>query len=442
MSDDTLTAQVSGLPQTPEQVQAIVDELRKNRQFGEYAQLTGDRALAPFGTSLLSDSQEDARQLGAQAQKNVSEKLQSSQFDNLMKHQDTQSNYQDRDLAQRLSIAQMEDQTRRDIASNKLGAVGLGPADQSMIDSIGSYKQPLPSSRSPRNLAIIDAVTSQYPQYDANIYTQRKKAESDFGTGAKGDMLRQADVAIQHLDTADNLAAQLHNTNYPLVNSGINFFKNMTGSPDIKAFSTAKNLVSDEVNKFVLGSGAGSLADRKSLQDQIDSANSPAALKAVTDTLRTLMGGQMTGLKGQYEASTGLDNFESRLHPRTLEALGMAPAPKPDAPTSALSGALGASQPDGSLYNKQGMSDALQGKITGPLPSVLPGAVQAAQGPPASPVAAPPQAPQGAGSPAAQPPIPVRSMPQPVPGVTIVRTGKRNGKRVAQLSNGQVVDLD
>jgi hypothetical protein len=47
-------------------------------------------------------------------------------------------------------------------------------------------------------------------------------------------------------------------------------------------------------------------------------------LTAVIASYKKLMAGQMLGLKKQYEDSTGLHNFESKLMPETIRQLGIA----------------------------------------------------------------------------------------------------------------------
>jgi len=59
----------------------------------------------------------------------------------------------------------------------------------------------------------------------------------------------------------------------------------------------------------ISGAGGG-VADRERALAGIDKASSPAQLKGAIDTARRLMGGQLGGLKRQYEQSTGRKDFE------------------------------------------------------------------------------------------------------------------------------------
>lgn len=436
--DDLLTSLVSGTPNTAAGVAAMVQALRRNQDLGNVAQASGLSNLKPLGDSLVADAQQNITQAGQQAQKNVSEATASELEKGRLTRWDDQNANSARDSAQRLAIAQMEDQTRRDIAQGKLSkSSALEPQDQAQVDAIGHYNLPLPQSRSGRNGNIIDAVAEQYPGYDSTKYGEKKTAQVAFGTGPQGNSVRQATAAIQHLDSLDSASSGLSNSSFPLANTVVNFVKNAAGSPDMAKFNAARDVVSNEIEKFIIG-GPSALADRKALQDQLNSADSPQKVQAVTDKLRELMRGQMEGLQGQYERA-GLGDFSQNFtNNRTREVLGMNPLPTTgplSAPNSAFRGVQPQSEQPSALpmstgYNPQGMVKALGGNGAGmPTSSTTP--------------APQPQTPQGGLSAGPQQPIPVRSLPTPIPGVSIVKKARDSkGKEWALLSNGQEVPLD
>lgn len=411
MDSDLINSLMTGQNPGQDQMKQIVEQLRQRNSMAELGMLSGDDTLSKFGSNELAKSQNIMEQAGRQSQKNRTEDLQGSQFENL-------KDYQDRSLKQSLQIATMNDQTRRDIQAEKDAAkLQVQNADaQGVIDGIGQYKMaPLSNARSPYSVNIMDKVMERYPGYDATKYAAKKQAQEAFSTGKQGDLVRGADVTVQHLDTADMAIDKLNNTHSPIVNYLTNAYKSATGNnEDLKAFQAAKQIVSAEVSKFIVGSNMA-LDDRKGLMDQLNAADNPTALKSVTTTLRTLMGGQLQGLKSQFEGSGLGESFNNRFKPRTLEALGMADH-SADGPAQALPGATAAANTS----------------VAPPAPQGAPPAPTAAPGASAPPAAAP-----------AQPPVKdVLSMPHEMQGVTIVRTGKRNGKRVAELSNGKIVELD
>lgn len=293
-------------------------DARQQRMAAMLGILSGNKGLSDFGKSIIANQDQ---QQGGQLQG-----LSDAIGQNLRLGSLVQSGQEHHDtLLEAMRYHNMEDQERRDkLAQQKSQQSDLDSA-QSTIDAIGQYKLPLPTNRSARNAAIIDEVSRQYPDYDATKYSEKKAAQTGFASGKQGDLVRSADVSVAHLDTADQLAAGLHNTSIPAVNSLVNFYKTQTGSPDIANFNAAKQIVSGEINKFIVG-GHAAEGDRERLLQQLDSASSPDQLNGVTNTLRTLMGGQLKGLQGQF-VSSGLgseDDFLKKLQPRTIGALGLA----------------------------------------------------------------------------------------------------------------------
>jgi len=140
------------------------------------------------------------------------------------------------------------------------------------------------------------------------------KSAGAFATGQQGNAIRSFNVGLTHLDTLGNLVGALGNGDVRLLNSAKNAFQSQFGAPAPTNFNAAKAIVADEIVKAIVGSG-GSEADREKAQATINSANSPAQLAGVINTYKTLMAGQLGGLKQQYEATTGLNDFNSRLSP-------------------------------------------------------------------------------------------------------------------------------
>jgi hypothetical protein len=283
-------------------------------------------------------------------------------------------------------------------------------ASQATIKRMADGDLQLPSlSRSPRAIAMVNAAVALNPNLDQSTFPMRQDAQKKFGGGKLGDLTRQADVAIGHLDTADAKAGgwspevqqkviaglmtpeqadatatdHLTATNSPLFNAVGNWWKqNAEGKGVVRDFNTAKQLVSDEVNKFVVG-GPGALEDRKALQAQLDAAAGPKDLREVTNTLREMMASQAKGLQSQYvNARLGSpEDFAARLSPRSQQLLLGGPAPLSTASPhiggggSALPGATGAAQP------------GTPAPTSGALPNAVPGPRGVAPAPIAPPAA-------------------------------------------------------
>jgi hypothetical protein len=142
-----------------------------------------------------------------------------------------------------------------------------------------------------------------------------------FDKGKQGDNVRSLNVAVAHLSTLGKLADALGNGDVQGFNKVGQYISQQTGNAAPTNFDTAKNLVGDEITKAVIGSG-GTGADREKAQGVISRANSPQQLKGAIQTYLQLLGGQIQGLRQQYETGTGRKDFGSRLSPETKAALG------------------------------------------------------------------------------------------------------------------------
>ena len=153
------------------------------------------------------------------------------------------------------------------------------------------------------------------PTYDQRRYNSTNQAITAFAKGKQGDAVRSFSVAIEHLGTAEELGKALQNGDIQLLNRVRNTFKAQFGYDAPANFDTAKQIVSDEIAKAVIG-GQNAEQDRRGLQENLKNSSSPTQLAGVIHTFKELMGGQIIGYKHQYETSTGLHNFEDMLTPR------------------------------------------------------------------------------------------------------------------------------
>ena len=177
--------------------------------------------------------------------------------------------------------------------------------------------------RSPYGQAVMSKVKELNPEYSGATFSNVKQAQQKFNVGKQGDTVRSLNVAVNHLDTAKELANALNNNDIPVFNKASNALSQATGSPTVTNFDSAKGIIADEVAKGVLGNGAGSLADRIEFADKIRNSNSPAQLAGTIDTWQKLLAGQLGGLKQQYTSSGGTENdFNKKISSRTQQVLG------------------------------------------------------------------------------------------------------------------------
>lgn len=208
------------------------------------------------------------------------------------------------------------------------------PGLEAAAQRIANYEVPAPTGRqayTPGGIALMNRVDEIHKgngtNYSAAQFPAYQKAYRDFSSGKQGDQVRSFNVGISHLNTASELADALNNGDIRAVNSIGNMFAEQTGSAAPTNLDTAKEVIKGEIVKAVSGAGGG-VADRERALSGIDKASSPAQLKGAIQTAQKLMGGQLGGLKRQYEQSTGRHDFERLLSPdstpylNTKEATG------------------------------------------------------------------------------------------------------------------------
>lgn len=167
------------------------------------------------------------------------------------------------------------------------------------------------ASRTPRNTAIMAEVMRINPEYQQTDYGTKQAAEKAFTSGTLGGKVRSLNVVDNHLTTLGQLTDALNNNDIPAVNKIGNFFTQQTGKPAPTNFDAAKQIVADEVIAAVVAQG-GAMQDRQEAAASINRASSPAQLKGVIDTYKSLIQGQQQGLKQQYETGTGKQDFNAR----------------------------------------------------------------------------------------------------------------------------------
>ena len=203
---------------------------------------------------------------------------------------------------------------------------GAGAAP-SMAQKIANYEMKPPASRSAMYGPLMQEVSRLNPDYDETKYATVQDARKKFTTGKQGDTVRSMNVAIDHLDTLKEAGDALRNGDMPLFNKIANQYSQNTGSEIVTNFDGIKSIVGSEVAKAVAG-GQMALADREEIRKELSAANSPEQLAGVIKKFQQLLGGQLKGLKTQYEEA-GLKDFDKKLTDRTKRVLGESGANTP-----------------------------------------------------------------------------------------------------------------
>lgn len=209
---------------------------------------------------------------------------------------------------------------------------------QALAQQVASYRlSPPTGSRllSGAWPAVMAQVRQINPNYDATQYVAKNKARQAFATGKQGDIVRSLSVATDHLDQLSQAAHALSQSDLPTVNKIVNGFATATGNPSVTTFDAMKEIVGDEVVKSVVGS-SGAEGDRNAIKQAFSSAKSPQQLEQVVQHYEGLMGGQLSGLRRQYQRSTGLTDFNDMVSDSAQRQLSGADTASGSAPSLSI----------------------------------------------------------------------------------------------------------
>lgn len=197
------------------------------------------------------------------------------------------------------------------------------PADRAyrarMIANYEESPSDLPTRGGIRAAAVADAKHFN-KDYNEQNYQASQRAYTNFTAGPEARTMRSLNVATDHLDTLRSAAAALGNGNFTLANNILQRYREATGSPIPTNFDSIKQAVSSEIAKVVVG-GQTALQDRDEMSNRAARSQSPDQLNGIFDGFTKLMGGQMKGLRQQYESTTYRKDFDKYLLPATRKAI-------------------------------------------------------------------------------------------------------------------------
>lgn len=141
--------------------------------------------------------------------------------------------------------------------------------------------------------------TRQWQKYEA-----QGAAERSWLSGPRADTVRSFGVALDHAEVLNSVISALGTGSVQALNRAKLAFEREFGYPAPTEFDGIKLLVADEINKAVVG-GRVAEGDRDKMQQVLQAAQSPTAIRGVIEKLERLMAGQLAGLRRQYEGTTG-----------------------------------------------------------------------------------------------------------------------------------------
>jgi hypothetical protein len=119
-----------------------------------------------------------------------------------------------------------------------------------------------------------------------------------------------------------------------------NAFREQFGSELPTNFNAGMPIVAGEVSKAIVGTQGGTREDRAELERTLTDAASKRQLTGAVGTQKSLLQGQLSSRRKQYENATGRKDFDKFLSGETQKELGVGGeivAPPPGNTTSAPS---------------------------------------------------------------------------------------------------------
>lgn len=155
--------------------------------------------------------------------------------------------------------------------------------------------------------ALMNAVMSINPDYDATQYAARNKTTQDFSpAGVSGKALTAADTALAHLATVEELGNALKNNDVRKLNQLFNFIGGQFGSAPPNNFQTAVRVVAPEITKAVVG-GQTAQADRKEMEQGFSENASPQQTLGAVKVAARLLAERVKKQQHSYKQAMGRD---------------------------------------------------------------------------------------------------------------------------------------
>ena len=172
------------------------------------------------------------------------------------------------------------------------------------VSAILDHRAAPPSGNSARTSQLMQIVQAADPTYDAQQYKTKQGIETAFTAGLPSRTLKSINVVDEHLKVLNSTIDALNNGDVKAFNQIGNAISTQMSVPAPTDFNAVKRIVADELAKAVIG-GVGALGDRKSIDETINAASGPTALRSVIKRYQELMDGQRIGLADQYKSGGG-----------------------------------------------------------------------------------------------------------------------------------------
>lgn len=169
-----------------------------------------------------------------------------------------------------------------------------------MVQAIGEGRQAPVATGRKEGQMLMGLVNKVYPDYDASQFHNYQATRSAFSDSSKtGQGINSFNTAITHLGRMENNLPD--NTSVPILNKGINFLKDASGSAANTPFEADQLAVAGEIGKAYKG-GVLSKEEHDQYMKLLDRDASPKQQHSNIGELKSLLGGKLDSYEQQYKS--------------------------------------------------------------------------------------------------------------------------------------------
>jgi hypothetical protein len=204
----------------------------------------------------------------------------------------------------------------------------MSPARAKTIRAYANGDLALPTGRSagsPQVQKLVEDVMQYDPSASATNLQSRQSTRKAFTSGPYSQTISATNTVIGHLGSLNDAVDRLNNTDLPWYNKTAQGVLVNSGNKDVQGaladFNTYKTMVANELTKVYRGS-SGAEADIQGWLKQLDTAQSPTALKHTIKAMVEGLGSRIDALGTTYSQGMGRteDPF-ALLNPRAVATL-------------------------------------------------------------------------------------------------------------------------
>lgn len=191
-----------------------------------------------------------------------------------------------------------------------------------LVRKIANYEvSPLTlSTKGGHREQLLKMVSTFDPTYEQTTYPTIQNTRNEYAKGKGSATVRSLNVAIDHLNTYEELAGALKNGNVQVINSIKNKFQTQFGATAPANLEAAKQIIGAEIVKAIVGAGGG-VGERQDAAKAIDAAKTPDQFQGVIATYKKLLAGQLEGHRRQYETNAKRGDFDKFLSEDVLKLM-------------------------------------------------------------------------------------------------------------------------